>query len=116
MNKKIKFAKQDDELLYNPQKFTDSYYQICQFKNPFTKLYETRKIIFNQNGDILQMFERSYKLDDLEKFMKSHKTNKYKMFPTKEMSEVALPAVHDMLETRSELLNNNSKKYANLKI
>lgn len=116
---KIKFKKSfedDEEMVYNPEKKIGSYYQICKFKAKFTKKYQTRKIIFNEYGDILKIYEREYSLGQLEKFMKHHRSNKYKIHPTYDISIVSPPTSADFICVRSELLNNNNKEYDNEKI
>lgn len=105
-NTKIVFKKGDnDELVYNPEHRIDTYYQICKYKNEFTNKYQTRKIVFNEHGEILDVFEREHSLKSLEKFMKQHNPMKYKIFPTNDISIVSSPNTADMLYVRSELLN-----------
>jgi hypothetical protein len=105
LNDKIRFKKQEDNLVYAPEHRIDTYYQICQFKNQFTKKYETRKIIFNEHGDILKIFEKEYSFQKLDMFMKNHKSNKYKVVPTNDIQVVDLPTISDMICVRSELIN-----------
>jgi hypothetical protein len=112
--KNIKFVGEAPEnLIYNPNKFTDSFYQICQFKNPSSNLYQTRKIIFNQNYDIIKIFEKEYNAKTLQKFIKlNEKYNKHKMYPTNNIKYVDLPNGCDFLVANSNLTNqqkNNNK-------
>ncbi len=109
---KITFVKQInkfDEL--EPKKQINTYYQICQFKNKFTKKYETRKIIFDESGEILKIFEREYNHDELDKFIKHHRQNKFKMYPTNDISLIELPTTTDIICCQSELLNNDNSDY-----
>lgn len=95
----------------NPKKELNTYYQICQFKNQFTKKYKTRKIIFNEVGEILKIFEREYKFDELDNFIKHHRQNKFKMYPTNDIGSIELPTTTDIICCKSELLNNNNQNY-----
>lgn len=105
----IKFVKQDDELTYKPLKFTDTYYQFCQFKHPYSELYGSRKVIFNEQGKILKVFEKEYKSGEIKKFIKCHPINKYKMFPIYDIKLAELPNSCDLLGACSKLINNNVK-------
>lgn len=116
LNDKICFKKQEDDMVYAPEHRIDTYYQICQFKNQFTKKYETRKIIFNEHGDILKTFEKEYSFQKLDAFMKNHKSNKYKVVPTNDIQVVDLPTTSDMICVRSELLNSNNVEYGNYEL
>ncbi len=113
MNTKIKFIKENDEMLYNPEKRKDTFYQFCQFKNQYSGSYGSRKIIFNENGIILKTYEREYSAQKIEQFIKHHKFNKYKMYPVNDIKYVELPNGNDMTESISELLNNGHKTYGN---
>lgn len=108
----IKFVKAADnpnELA--PQTQIHTYYQICQFKNKFTKKYECRKIIFNEQNEILKIFEREYDHQEISSFVKHHRENKFKMYPTNDISSVELPSTTDIICCQSELLNNNNNEY-----
>lgn len=96
------------KMYYKPEKIKNSYYQICQFKNPTTNKYETRKVIFNENHEIIKLYERSYDKDYLEKFMKTNKTSKYKIYPVAYIKYVSYPNSNDMYESYSSLINNNN--------
>ena len=111
MDQKIKFIKDDDDMIYNPDKRTDTYYQLCHFKNPFTGYYGTRKIVFNEKGTILKMYEKEYSKKKLEDFVKHHRSNKYKIYPVSDIKTVELPNGNDMMETQSALLNDDFTEY-----
>lgn len=112
--KHIKFTqrvKPIHELCYTPDAKLYTFYQICQFKNPFTGKYDTRKIIFNEQCEIKKTYERQYKSHELEKFLKNCPQNKYKMYPVKEITCVSLPNSSNMLEVHSSLINNECQTY-----
>lgn len=116
MNKKFNFVAPKDDLEYNPQKHQTSYYQFCQFKNPSTNMYQTRKIIFDEMGIINKTYEKEYTKKQIEQFAKTHRDNKYKMYPVANIKYVALPNGHDMNDAQSELLNNTYTEYGNLNV
>ena len=111
-NAKITFVKPSDNTNeLNPATQINTYYQICQFKNKFTKKYDTRKIVFNEKHEILKIFERDYTLDELNKFIKHHRENKYKIYSVDDVTLVELPPITDIICCQSELLNNDNKTY-----
>jgi len=112
----IKFINNDDNMIYKPEKYTDSYYQFCQFKNPFSNLYETRKIVFNEMGQILKVFVKPYSGSVIKKFMKQHACNKFKLFPVREIKYVELPNTSDLLIAHSSLINNRVTEYGEMKL
>ena len=110
----IKFIKpEEDEMLYNPEKQLESFYQFCQFKNPKTNLYESRKIIFNEMNEIIKTYEKGYDSKTIKIYAKTHNFNKYKMYPTQYIKLVALPNSNDFSQAFSELLNNTNQTYGN---
>ena len=107
---------------FQPKKQINTYYQICQFKNKFTKKYQTRKIIFNELGNILKIYEKEYDNDKINNFIKHHRQNKYKIYPYYEIKDIQLPNTTDIICCQSDLLNNgqptdsnytNNTNYAN---
>lgn len=111
----IKFKKADEEMIYKPEQKIDTFYQICQFKNDFTKKFATRKIVFDEQGTVLKTFERDYSQQKVEDFMKKNRTTKYKLYPTYDISVIDLPDGEDMICVNSELLNNGITEYDNQK-
>lgn len=96
------------KMYYKPSQIKNSYYQICQFKNPSTNLYETRKVIFNENYEIIKSYERSYEKDYLEKFMKTNKETKYKIYPVSYIKYVSYPNSAELHISHSSLVNNDN--------
>jgi hypothetical protein len=111
MMKHIKFVNDIEKLKYKPPRSKDSFYQICRFKNPSTNLHETRKIIFNEEGEILGNFEKQYTGKIIKQFIKTTQANKFKAYPTYSISDVAYPNKSDMSQAQSALINNNEEKY-----
>jgi|SaaInlLV_10m_DNA_3_1039740.scaffolds.fasta_scaffold29688_2 hypothetical protein len=107
----IKFKKPKADMVYNPDKEIQSYYQICQYKNSETKKYGTRKVLFDERGKILKVYERTYIKSTLDEFIKHHRINKYKIYPTDKIDCVGYPSECDFFYSHSELLNNDTKEY-----
>ena len=53
--------------------------QICSFKNSNTKKYSVRKIVFDENNEILRMYENEHPEKLLNKFIKKSPKHKYKI-------------------------------------
>jgi hypothetical protein len=108
-NIKFKFSGETAEsLAYQPNKFQDSFYQICQFKDEESKLHMTRKVIFDERYEILKVFEKKYDTHTIKKFMKNTNINKYKLYPINDISYLEPPNSSDLINARSELSNNKS--------
>jgi hypothetical protein len=80
-----------------------TYYQFCQQKNPYSKKYETRKVIFTQNGEIARFFESDYSARDIEKFVACHSSNKYAFHSADSISMIGMPNASDWLVAASDL-------------
>ena len=96
------------ELVYNPPKQINTFYQICKFPRK-NNLHHVRKIIFNELDIIVKIFEKEYTEDIIKSFVKKINNNKYKIYSTIDLKYVQLPTGIDMNESRSTLLNNSSK-------
>ena len=107
MTEKIKFIKNKDDFEYNPKELIGTFYQFCQYKNPFTGKYSTRKIIFNEKYEIIKIFEKENSLKKINEYVKTHKLNKFKIYPTNSVDNIELPNGNDMMECFSELINGN---------
>ena len=101
-----KFKKQDPELCYKPEKIEFSFYQICSFKNNNTKKYSVRKIVFDENNEIIKMYENEYSEKLLNKFIKKSPKHKYKIYATSDLNMIDLPTNDQILNSNSEILNN----------
>jgi hypothetical protein len=104
--KNIKFVGDTAEnLAYQPTKFKDSFYQICQFKNPKTNLFSVRKVFFDEKYEIIDVFEKEYDTKTIKKFIKNNDNNKYRVFPTNDLSYLAYPNSSDFMNVHSDLTN-----------
>lgn len=112
--KNIKFGTKPvpiNQLEYVPSIKLYTYYQICQYKNPITEKYDTRKVIFNECGEIKKIYERQYNRSEIKNFLKSNLNNKYIMYPAREISSVGKPSCGELMQVCSSLVNNNCKQY-----
>jgi hypothetical protein len=100
-----------NQLEYTPSAKLYTYYQVCQFKNPFTDKHDIRKVVFDESGEIKKVYERQYEGSEVKKFVKSNNNNKYRIFPVREMSMVGYPSSGELLEVCSSLVNNDCKQY-----
>jgi hypothetical protein len=104
----IKFIKETEQLKYQPDKQVDTFYQICKFKNPKTQLFQVRKILFNEKGKIIKSFEKDYEPKIIKKFLKDAKVNKYRLYPSYFISQVAKPNKSDLCQVQSLLINDKA--------
>jgi len=70
-------------------------------------MYETRKIVFDEEYEIIGVFEKQYDSKTIKKFINGAQVNKYKMYPVSTISCVAYPNKSDMTQARSALINND---------
>jgi hypothetical protein len=112
-NKNYNFNKSSD-MEYNPEKYNKSFYQICQIKNEHTNKHGLRKIIFNEQLEVLKIYEKEYPKHRINKFIEMNKNNKFKIYPVSDISLVGIPKQNDMFESQSELLNNSCTVYGNM--
>lgn len=110
---KIKFSGQDaNKLEYNPEKIKKSFYQICQFKNDKTKLYGTRKVIFDENYNIIAKYEKDYNFKTLKRFMKNNaKHNKFRIYPVNDISFIGYPNKSDLMIVNSNLMAKDNNMF-----
>lgn len=109
MSEKIKFVKNKNhvdnlDMMYNPEKKIYTFYQFCKHKNPETNMFGSRKIFFDELGNILKVYEKEFNKRDVQKYIQYTKTNKYKIYSTIDISCVNLPSTGDLQESQSLLL------------
>lgn len=100
-----------NQLEYSPSVKLYTYYQICQYKTPFNEKYDTRKVVFNECGEIKKTYERQYKGSEIKQFLKSNLNNKYSMYPVREISSVGFPSSGELMQVCSSLVNNDCQQY-----
>ena len=80
-----------------------SFYQICQFS--VDKKYAIRKIIYDENGDMVEFRENKLKKDIIDKFLKKSPKYKYTIYPTYELDVIGFPEAKEILLASSKILN-----------
>jgi len=100
-------SEDDDDICYRPPPAFFSYYQLCGIRNPNTGKYGVRKVVFNEMDKIVKIFEKEYKRDRLDLFIKKMRENRYRIYPTFDLDIIEIPNGSDLVQARSELLNND---------
>ena len=102
----VNFIEKHSQMLYNPKKKIQTFYQICKFPNKYNKI-NVRKINIDEFGNFNNIKEKEYNIEKIQNFIKQKKVNKYKTYPTNNLSLVGLPNPNEIYSSMSELLNNN---------
>lgn len=105
---KINFVEKQTDILYNPPKKNKTFYQICKFENHDNKIC-VRKIIINEYGILSNILEKNYDPDKIKKFVTNQKLNKFKIYPTNDLSLVSLPNPNEIFSSISPLLNQDNQ-------
>ena len=108
LGKKIKFKGDNaEDLTYQPDSLKSSFYQICECINK-QKMHDTRKVIFDENYNIIKVYEKEYNWKTLEKFMKNNKDNKYQRRSYRDISDVKFPNKGELIIAASDLVNRKN--------
>lgn len=100
---RIKLESQKEDFIYKPDERQFSFYQICQF--PVDKRYKVRKIIYNENGDMITYREKGMKKEILDKFLKKCSDFKFTIYPAYDLDVVGFPEDNEILTAKSNILN-----------
>lgn len=100
---KFRLEKQSDENIHNPNERQFSFYQICQF--PIDKLYSVRKLVYNEEAELLRYSEKILKKLLLDRFLKGSPHYKYTIYPAYELKSIGFPDAGEILMARSQILN-----------
>lgn len=95
------------DLAYNPKPAIHKFYQICLFKNPNTNERHIRRCIINEECKLINIDEKYMTEKQYQKFLKNHRQNEYKFYPTYDLELVDIPNPGDILQAQSPLLNND---------
>ena len=109
--KKYVFKSTNYEYDYNPPKQIHKFYQICLFKNKYSNKHDVRILFINELGEITETQTTSISERQLNKFIKSHRDNKYKLYSTYDLNIVDVPNPADILQLQSPLLNSDFISY-----
>lgn len=80
-----------------------SFYQICQFQ--IDKKYAVRKIIYDEEGEMISYSENKLKKAILDKFLKNCPHYKYTIYPAYELDVIGYPEANEILTAKSQILN-----------
>jgi hypothetical protein len=100
---RFRLQSQEEEFIYKPDERQFSFYQICQFH--VDKKYKVRKLIYNENGDMMTHREKAMKKDILDRFLKKCPDYKYTIYPTYDLDVVGFPDPNEILTAKSHILN-----------
>ena len=95
--------KENPNMAYNPPPVEYSFYQICSY--PDDGFFHVRKLIYNQNFDLVDKFEKKYPKKKIDKFLKITPVNKYQLYPALNLKLVALPNPNQIISANSSLLS-----------
>jgi hypothetical protein len=84
---------------------TFTFYQIAQFKNPYTNLYEVRKVVMDKDGNVVHTFDKQYTKEILEKYMQNNPNSKFSVYPVYDIGLVGLPSSTEICILLSPLIN-----------
>ena len=94
--------KQNPEMCYNPKPIEYSFYQICSY--PEDGFFNVRKLIYNQNFELIKTYEKEYPKKKIDKFLKITPKQKYQLYPTMKLNLVAHPNPDQIISANSNLL------------
>lgn len=94
---------QEEEFIFKPEERQFTFYQICGY--PIDKKYEVRKVIYDENGEMLTHRSKKLKKDILDKFLKKAPEYKYTVYPTYHLSDIGFPEDGEILMAKSSILN-----------
>jgi hypothetical protein len=100
---KFRLEKQTDDSIHKPNERQFSFYQICQF--PMDKMYSVRKLVYNEEAELLRYSEKKLKKILLDRFLKGSPHYKYTIHPSYDLKDVGFPNAGEILMARSQILN-----------
>jgi hypothetical protein len=101
---RFRLKAQEEEFIFKPEERQFAFYQICGY--PIDKKYEVRKVIYDENGEMITHREKRLKKDILEKFLKKSPEYRYTVYPTYQLSAIGFPEDGEILMAKSSILNN----------
>jgi hypothetical protein len=111
---------QDDNFIYQPEKRRFSFYQFCRMHNPGRtarnngkKVHEMRKLIYDEEHNILEKKEALISAKKLDKFINKIPSHKFTLYETYEISLVDIPSDLEVFTAGSAILNGDSHTTGN---
>jgi hypothetical protein len=87
------------------------YYQICVHKNPVTGKYHIRRCILNSRNEIVDAKEYQINKKQYDNILNKHASHEYKLYSTFNLNNIELPSAHDVLLSKSDILNSSYDYY-----
>jgi len=113
-NMRFKLKDQDEMFSYQPEKKEFTFYQFCRMHNPGRtaknkgrKVHEMRKLVYNEEYDIIARKEALISKSKLQKFIDSAPEHKYTLYETYEIESVDLPSDLEIYTANSNILNGD---------
>lgn len=114
--RRFQLSPQEEEFVYQPEKRIFTFYQFCRMHNPDrteknggnVKIHEMRKLIFDEEYQIISKKEALISARKLEKFINKAPDHKYTLYETYEISSVDLPSDLELYTANSNILNGDS--------
>lgn len=114
-NMRFRLKGQDEKFDYRPEKKEFSFYQFCRMHNPGRtcrnnnkKVHEMRKLIYNEEYQVLSKKEALISAAKLQKFIDKAPDHKYTLYETYEIESVDLPSDLELYTANSNILNGDS--------
>lgn len=107
-NNRYKFIQNSNQLSFNPAPQTFKFYQVCTFKNPWTKTHKIRRFVFNEKGDIVSVDERSFDNEKYMMFLQVRKPNEYKLYNAYDLNAVSYPCSGELCVAQSPILETDA--------
>jgi hypothetical protein len=91
---------------YNGEKPTH-FYQLASFANPKTGTHNMRKYTINYLNEFLNVEIFNLTKKQYNHFLKDKKLQKYKLYNVYDLKLVSHPTIHDIMTSKSDILQNN---------
>jgi len=108
-------AAQEEKFVYRPEKKLVSFYQFCRMHNPkrstsvsTQKIHEMRKIVYNEEHQIVKSTEALISAPKLKKFIKSTPAHKFTLYETFDIKLIDMPSDLEVYTACSAILNGDS--------
>lgn len=96
----------ETDMKYKPDNKLHKFHQICMFRDPNTKKYNVRTVIFDDLQEIIKVTDKNYNSEQCKSLIALCKGNDYKIYQTFDLALVDYPDSDDLLKTKSDLLGD----------
>jgi hypothetical protein len=114
--RRFKLMPQEEEFVYQPEKKKFTFYQFCRMHNPDRtkangkkiKIHEMRKLVLDEEYQIISKKEALISAPKLEKFIKKSPDHKYTLYEIYEIASVDMPSDLELFTANSQILGGSS--------